>query len=178
MVEVAPTRFTLEEFDRLAESSLFDDRRFELVDGSLLMAPPPNFPHFNPHSRLANRLARALPARLVIAHGASVLLDESVFAPDLIVFEGGEDDYDRTRSDLIRIVVEISSSTLAYDRGRKAEAYARAGIPEYWIVDVAGRAVEVRTEPEGDAYRALRTYRTGDALPHPGGQLPVSEILP
>jgi len=62
------------------------------------------------------------------------------------------------------LVVEVANSTLAFDRDRKGPMYAKAGIPEYWIVDVAHDVVPVYTDPGPDGYRSASTARAGDTL--------------
>ena len=66
------------------------------------------------------------------------------------------------------MVVEIAVSSHWIDRGAKAELYARAGVPVYWLVDVPGRAVEVRTQPCEGAYQRCDVYRAGEDVPSPG----------
>jgi Uma2 family endonuclease len=65
------------------------------------------------------------------------------------------------------LVVEVSASSHAIDRGRKAELYAAAGIPAYWLIDIPARTVEVRSDPGPSGYRTLRTLDTADVLASP-----------
>ena len=77
-------------------------------------------------------------------------------------------------------MVEVSDSTLAYDRKVKLPLYASAGIPEIWIVDLRGEKVEVFTGMEGDRYTGMRAHIRGDEVRSesvPGLTLPVTEIL-
>src|SRR5690606_32683006 len=76
--------------------------------------------------------------------------------------------------DEIRLIVEVSDTTYAVDRGRKYRRYACDGIPEYWIVTIPGRLVEVFTDPKGDGYQTTTTHREGDAL----RGLAVTDMLP
>lgn len=61
----------------------------------------------------------------------------------------------------------MTASSHAIDRGRKAELYAAAGIPTYWLIDIPGRTVEVRTDPGPAGYRTLKTLDAGGALASP-----------
>jgi Uma2 family endonuclease len=75
----------------------------------------------------------------------------------------------------------VSVSSLSYDRGRKAKAYARAGIVEYWIIDVGSRRIEVRRDPDTATgrYRVVAIARDGDRVPTPGGgSVAVDDVLP
>ena len=64
----------------------------------------------------------------------------------------------------VLLVIEVSDTTLAYDTGEKAELYAAAGIADYWVVDVAGQAIEVRREPVSGRYRSLKTHAGNDEV--------------
>jgi Uma2 family endonuclease len=79
-----------------------------------------------------------------------------------------QQDYSRRRptADDVLLLVEVAERSLEYDTGEKAALYAAAGIRDYWVVDVAGKAVEVRRDPEGGRYRSLQTFR-GDEPIHP-----------
>ena len=80
-----------------------------------------------------------------------------------------------------RLIVEISYSTRTYDLERKAPLYARAGIGEYWVVDVQGRQVIVHRDPQGGNYSSV-TFRAEteevSTLLHPEARLAISELLP
>jgi Uma2 family endonuclease len=78
------------------------------------------------------------------------------------------------------LVIEVSSSSQVIDRGRKAELYAAAGVPLYWIVDLDARVVEVRSDPGPAGYQTLRTLQAGDVLRPPVegvGELAVETLL-
>lgn len=62
------------------------------------------------------------------------------------------------------LAIEVSVASHAVVRIKKAPIYARAGIPEYWLVDVPGKAIEVRTQPTADGYVMVRTLRAGETL--------------
>ena len=76
--------------------------------------------------------------------------------------------------------MEVSDSTLAYDKNVKLPLYANAGVPEGWIVDLAGRRVEVHSEPSPQGYRVTRTFTLGERVGSPSVEKlapPVDEIL-
>ena len=85
--------------------------------------------------------------------------------PDLKLTEG-EPSYDRLSRTAL-LVVEVAVTSHKKDRGSKAEVYARAEVPTYWLVDVPGRAVEVRTDPGNRGYGRCDIYRLGDRVPPP-----------
>jgi len=82
--------------------------------------------------------------------------------PDLMV--SPLDDYDTAHPDEAYLLIEVSESSLSKDRGIKRRIYAERGVPEYWIVNLVDRCVEVYTEPQGDGYRTLVTYERGQSI--------------
>jgi Uma2 family endonuclease len=81
----------------------------------------------------------------------------------------------------VRLVIEISDSTLAFDLGPKARLYARAGIPEYWVFDIGGRRVIVHRGPAAGGYSMVTTYAEGEIvapLAFPGALFPVAVAFP
>jgi Uma2 family endonuclease len=82
-------------------------------------------------------------------------------------------------SDVI-LVVEVADTSIKYDRGAKRRLYARAGIPEYWIVNLPERVIEVYIEPSGGSYKQTRKLHRGEMLTLPaelGGSVEVNDIL-
>jgi len=128
--------------------------------------------------------------RVAVAGRAAVRAQHSVHAgarsvpePDIAVVPGRHDDYARARPRTALLVVEVSDSSLARDRLRKAPVYAAAGIPEYWIVNLRDDVVEVSRAPERGArrYTETRVARRGERLELvalPGTSLAVDDLLP
>jgi len=81
----------------------------------------------------------------------------------------------------VLLIIEVSDSSLDYDRGPKAVAYARSGIPEYWIIDLKQRAVQVMTEANPRGYRRTCSLSSADRVASaavPESRLAVSDLLP
>ena len=100
--------------------------------------------------------------------------------PDLLVVSAADYDDDAYPSGA-HLVVEVSDSSVKYDRDTKAAVYARAGVPVYWLVDLRSLAVEVYTRPGRSGYAAVEVLRPGDSLPVPGfpkKRVRVSDFLP
>jgi hypothetical protein len=74
------------------------------------------------------------------------------------------------------LVVEVPLSSPQVDRGVKAGLYARAGVPTYWIVDVLGKSVEVRTDPGAEGYGRCEVYKAGDRVPSPAEGVPDLDV--
>ncbi|MDB5172373.1 MAG: hypothetical protein JWN51_1146 [Phycisphaerales bacterium] len=179
-------RWTGEEFDRASERGTFDRRRVELVDGDLLELPPMNDPHAQA-VRLANyALLRVFPEnRATISVQCPMRLGESRPFPDLVVVSGTPRQVIEHPTSAL-LVIEISDSTLDFDRIDKARLYAAHGIPDYWIINLNGKCVEVRRNPIGaeigdPQFGELRVYsasQTLSPLAAPEAVLKVSDLLP
>jgi Uma2 family endonuclease len=91
---------------------------------------------------------------------------ESAPEPDLAWVVRRDYYHHRPTAEDVLLLIEVAETSLAYDTGEKAELYAAADIADYWVVDVAGRAIEVRRDPSGGRYRSLQTS-TGQQSLHP-----------
>jgi len=181
---MTPYRFTREEYHRMGEAGLFEGKRVELLDGEIITMSPQSSPHASAVNRARRALSQVLePAFLVRGQVPIVLDGESEPEPDVAVCAPDRREYAAGHPEPkdILLVLEIAASSLAYDRGRKAAAYARAGIPAYGIVNLERRVVELLTDPDPAAARYRRAEVLGEdgRLPLPGSAtVPVAELLP
>jgi Uma2 family endonuclease len=121
-----------------------------------------------------------------MSQNVAAVLPEVVFPPqpepDVSVIRGGPDDFEDHHPTSADLVVEISESTLRYDRNRKAKIYAMAALPEYWIVNLDGDQVEVFQQPDSHGNYLVRTVakRGGmlSPLAMPGASIAVEQLLP
>jgi Uma2 family endonuclease len=144
-------QWTRAEFYRLAELGFLQGQRAELIEGTIMVLSPQNWPHASTVDRVAEVLRQALPAGFWIRTQLPLNLNQTnELEPDISVVLGKRDDY-RDHPTSAALIVEVSDSTLTYDRGPKASLYARAGLADYWIVDIAGKRLEVRRAPASDA---------------------------
>jgi Uma2 family endonuclease len=169
-------RLDAAEYARIVDSGALDDKRVELIDGIIFRMSPHSPEHALVIEVLAEHLSSAagrVRSQLPIQVGT-----DSVPEPDFaVIVEPRSREHHPTSAVL---VVEVAHSSHAIDRGRKAELYAAAGIPTYWLVDIPARTVEVRTDPAPAGYRTLRTLESGDVLPSPCAgvaDLAVDELL-
>jgi Uma2 family endonuclease len=184
IVMVIRHAFTVDEWHRMGEAGLFgDDARMELLDGEVIEMAPIGSPHAGGVNRLNHLLTSALGAQALVAVQNPVVLDDrSEPQPDIAVLQPRPDDYSRshpTPSEIL-LLIEVSDTTLAFDRDIKAPQYARTGVPEYWIVDLAGDQVMVMREPSSTGYRDIRSLGPGNELSMgalPGVLFEVSQIL-
>jgi len=183
-------RWTLEEYDRMADLGLFQGQRVELIGGEIIQMPPRK----NEHA-IATGLAEEAGEA---AFGPDVwiriqmplhLQGFSAPEPDLAVVPGRPRDYAKTgHPTTALLVVEISDTTLPFDRRFKASLYATAGIADYWIVNLDDRQLEVYRSPAADPRQkygfgyADRSILDVDeyALPlaAPAARIAVGDLLP
>ena len=160
------------------------DERVELVDGELLTMPAIGSRHASVTSRLIEQLFDATDRAAVLVTGSMPLrLDRyNELEPDVLALKRRDDDYARshpTPADTL-LVIEVSDSTRAFDRGRKAELYARFGVAEYWVVDLVARHVRVHRMPEGDEHAEVAVAAEGPLTPSalPAAALDIATLLP
>jgi Uma2 family endonuclease len=156
------------------DAGLFRDERVELLDGAIIAMGTQNSPHAASVNRLAGLLIPLLSGRYSVRCQTPIHLDPySEPEPDLAVCLHDPDDYEsgHPTPEQILLLVEVSDASLAFDRKRKRVAYARAGIAEYWIVNVPERIVEVSQRPDRAAsrYRVSRRARPAELLALPDG---------
>lgn len=150
----------LETYQRMAELEIFGDERVELLDGVLVAMSPKGAEHEQALSYLTRRAFDTVDRRSEIRIQFALTLAEGrVPEPDLaIVPPEIPRPYHPANAAL---VCEVAATSLRTDRTTKLAIYARARIPEYWIVDVNGLTLEVHTDPEGDTYRTTAWPEAG-----------------
>ena len=167
-VECARRLFTADEYMRMAEVGVLRrGERIELIHGEILTMSPIGTRHCAFVDRFTRLLVTALGERAwVRVQGTVRLFPDTMPEPDLAVLRLRDyRDAHPTPEDIL-LVIEVAETSLAYDRGRKAALYAEAGIPEYWVTDAVGEAVEVHREPHGQRYRQSIRF-TGAATVSP-----------
>ena len=150
---VRTRRWTRQEYERLGELGIIrDDEPLELIGGQLIVAEPKGSPHAAAVELTADALRAAFgPGWAVRAQNPIVLDDESEPEPDVLVVPGTQRDYRDAHPSSAALVVEVSETTLAFDRRHKASLYARAGVADYWIVNLVDRRLEVHRSPIADS---------------------------
>ena len=181
-------RFTVAEYDQMIRDGTIDGKPLELLDGWIVEKMPKNAPHDSAILRLQRRLMKLLGDDFLVRIQSTVELDLSMPDPDVAIVEGPEERFDENRPDAadVILVIEVSESSLAQDRGFKARLYGRNKIPVYWIVNLKDRVIEVHSQPrngKNPGYRNIAIHRSGQSVPvvigkKTVGSIPVSEILP
>lgn len=179
------------EFERAVETGLYGpEERLELIEGVVVEKMTPQK---STHSTAILACEEALRASFRTGCHVRVQLplalgDLSEPEPDLAVVAGGFRDYAAQHPTTAVLVVEVADATLAYDRSTKGPLYARAGVPEYWIVNLPDRMLEVHREPAamaeqplGHHYRSITRYTEGATVvpgAAPDQAVRVADLLP
>jgi Uma2 family endonuclease len=174
-------RWTREEYHDLAEAGfLSEDDHVELIDGEIIHMSPQDTPHAVA-VRLAHQvLRRVFPEDTYLVNDQLPLaLDpDSEPEPDVSVVEGHPRDFLDDHPTEAVLVVEVADASLRFDRGEKHTLYARHGLPEYWIVNLVDRQLEVRREPGDDSYADTTVYDADETVSLRGHSISVSDLLP
>lgn len=182
---VARRCFTVAEYYAMGRAGILSaNDRVELLDGELIQMPPIGDWHNGKVNWLNHRLAPlGLAQRAIVQTQGPLRLDyRSEPQPDLMLLRFRADFYQSgkpTPADVL-LLIEVSDTTAAYDQGLKLAAYARAGIPEVWLVSRNDRRITAATEPAGGAYTVIRHFAAGDAIApraFPDLALPVDGII-
>jgi Uma2 family endonuclease len=163
---VTRRRFTVHEYHRMAEVGiLHEDDRVELIEGELIEMAAIGTRHFTCVNGLNRFLVRSVGDEAIVSVQNPVRLDEyGEPQPDLAVIRTRDYRESLPMPEDVLLLIEVSDTTLAYDRGVKLPMYARKGIREAWIVDLNAGAVERHTEPSGNCYRLTARAGRGEAL--------------
>ena len=187
---IAMRRWTRAEYDRLIELGVFQPgERLELLDGWLVLRESQGTGHSAAIRRVLAVLRRALGEAWQIDSQLPVALDDlSEPEPDVCVVPRDPNHYRDAHPSHPLLIVEVAESSYRIDRGYKASLYARAAVPEYWIVDLLHETVEVHREPEESAaarygwwYRSVETLRPpASVMPllAPDRSIAVADLLP
>lgn len=176
-------RFTVDEYYRMGEAGVFKpEDRVELIRGAIVQMNPIGNRHARSVNRLNEILVLAFVKKAIVGVGNPIRIDEkSEPQPDFAILSlsSSATETHPVPNDVL-VAIEVSDSSLKYDRGVKASLYAEAGIPEYWIVDLEAETIEVRRKPNKNGYEELFTLRRGEqlrCLAFPDLPLDVAAIL-
>jgi len=167
---------TCEDYHRMAEAGILtEDDRVELLDGEIVFMSPIGNPHQSITDKLVAVFAPKLTGQAICRVQGSVRVsDFTEPQPDLVLLKMREDYYKNAFAgpDHVHLIVEVAESSLKTDLDRKAVLYAKAGIVEYWVVDVANATVHVHREPQPEGQYGSVEVR--DASPSSQGLSPQS----
>jgi len=180
-------RWTKAEYHKAAELGWFQSQRVELIDGEVLEMAPQK----DEHAAAVTLVDYAL--RPIFGNGYVIRIQAPMNAgqetepePDILVTRGTPRSIDRHPSTAI-LVVEVAGVSLDFDRTRKSSLYASCDVPEYWIINLIEKQLEIRRAPRsgtgefGADYSETRFYRSRDSvatLAKPRSKIKVADLLP
>lgn len=175
-----PLRWTCAEFHRFGDMGVFEGRRAMLIDGVILEEGPMNPPHAITLELVEEALRAAFGAGWRFRSQSPLVLSQDLDPePDFAVIAGtsrGSSGHP-TMADL---VVEVADSSLDFDTNEKRLLYARAGIRDYWVVDINGRRLLVYRDPQAGDYTSQKVLGPADAvspLAAPAATVRVADLL-
>lgn len=188
-IEPKPHLWTVKEYGQLAELGFFDGKRVELIEGEVIQMSAMGRPHVIALSRTADLLKSVFPSGWYIQTQAPLRFGQrSEPEPDIAVVKGSLEDYPTEHPTTAGLVIEVSDKTLNYDRTRKASLYAKAGIQDYWVLNLKKHQLEIFRKPipdsdarHGFSYAEQRIAIEGESvspLLKPGAVIAVTDMLP
>ncbi len=180
-------RWTRAECAALEATGLLEQEKLELVEGELISKMGKKRPHVNSASLLAEWLVQIFGFRFVNQEAPIDVAPEdnptNEPVPDVIVLKRELSHFPsgNPRPEDLRLVVEIADSSLTFDLTTKAVLYARAGIDEYWVLDVARRRLLVHRDAKASGYASISAYGEHESvapLAAPQAEFRVADAFP
>lgn len=178
-------RFTTDEYHAMAQHGILAaDARVELVDGQIVEKMTLGNRHMAVVARLTRLLIKQFDGVAHVRVQGSIHL--SMFSepePDVLLLRRRLDDYAHSAAlaEDIHALIEVSDTSLEFDRGKKLLVYAQQRVADYWIVNLIDDRIEIYREPHDLGYGSTETFARGDTaafLAFPGERLSVNDILP
>jgi len=167
---VTLAKWTLDQYHRMIAAGILAEQRVELLQGEIIEMPPEGLAHAQLSTDAADYLRSLLGTRALVRDGKPITLphSQSEPQPDLTIAEPQREVY-RTQHhpypEDIFWVIEYADSSLAKDLGVKRQAYASAGIREYWVVNLPQRVITVLRDPQSGDYISEATVSDGYLYP-------------
>jgi Uma2 family endonuclease len=175
-------KWTVDDYHRMVEAGILDDRPVELLNGEIIEMSPEGTPHANRSTKGANYLRQLLGDRVEVREGKPITLsDRSEPEPDIAVVQPLDDEYDdhHPYPENIFWLIEFSNSSLEKDLEVKRKAYAAAGIPEYWVVNLRRMELVLLRSPQAGDYQeeAILTEGTIQPIAFPDVTVAVNRFI-
>ncbi len=161
-------KFTVLQYHLMHEAGVFaEGDRLELIDGEIREMSPIGRKHAACIIRLVRLFVQKLDDRAMVSAQNSIRLqNNSEPQPDIAILKWRDDSYEEglPTSEDVLLIIEVSDSTIAYDRTVKSLLYAANGIPEMWLFDVNNKIVEGYSQPSASGYKRMQRYEQNDTL--------------
>ena len=176
--------FTVDEYHKMIDAGVFvGNSDYELIEGEIVKKMTQGDLHIACINRLTRIFSRVLNDDVILSvQNAVVVGDISEPEPDVTLLKFREDFYasGKATAEDVFLLIEVSDSTVKYDRDVKIPLYAEAEVPEVWLVNLPRQILEVYTQPEKGKYKIVRKYaknETASPILLPELELKVSDIL-
>ena len=167
LANIQTRKFTRKEYHQLAEAGiLHPDERVELIEGDIVVISPMGRKHISYMARLTTIFVLVFHKNATVISQTPVVMNgKSEPEPDFAILKPSDDYYAsrKPRGTDALLLIEISDSTLRYDKSTKVKLYAANGVPEYWVIDTVNEVVEVFRGLENGSYQTEFTARRGEA---------------
>lgn len=172
--------WTRDEYYRLADMGFFDDQRVELIHGEIVRLSPQKKPHALTIGRLNTALVTAYGFSYTVRVQCPLDLGDSQPEPDVAVVLTELVEAAELHPQTATLVIEVARSSLSHDRGVKAELYAEAEVPHYWIFNLKDMVLEAYSGPQSGGYKSRTFYRPEETitLPLTEQSLELARIFP
>jgi Uma2 family endonuclease len=166
--QVERYRFSVHDIDAMSEAGLFHpEAKLELIDGVIYLMPSPSSEHAGKVNYLSKRCEQIYGDASLISTQNPLFFSEFDFVlPDIALLRYRDDFYEaeHPKGEDVFLVIEVSKTSLEYDKGVKLKLYANHNIHEVWIVNLLANVVEVYRQAKGESYQETFTVRAGAAL--------------
>lgn len=167
-VQVKRWKFDVDDYYRMAEAGILtEDDRVELIEGEIINMSPIGRRHASCVDRLTMFFAPRLAGKAIVrVQNPFRISSFSEPQPDITLLKARDDFYSQahpTPEDAL-LVIEVADSSVGYDRKVKMSLYARAGVPEAWVVNLPDDKLEAYSEPLNGSYQRVRELRRGESL--------------
>ncbi len=166
--KVSPKRFRVDEFRRMTEAGILpEESGWEIIDGFLIDKMTIGSKHASVVRRLEKFFERNFGDKTIVSGQNPIHLDEyNEPEPDVALLKPRADFYAESHpkpADVL-LLVEVSDSTVEYDREIKKRLYAEAEITEFWLVDLKNDTIEVYSQPKNGSYYSAQTLEAGETV--------------
>lgn len=167
MVSGTIAKFTVNEYHRMVDAGVLDNRNVELLEGLIIEMVPEGIPHAYLSDESGDYLSDALGYRAKVREGKPITLADSEPEPDLAIVQPLGIEYAKHHpyAENVFWVIEFSDSSLTKDLGDKLRVYAKAGIQEYWVVNLRDNELIVFRSPQNGEYQEETRLRDGHLSP-------------
>lgn len=184
-----PFRWTKKEYHKMAELGMFEGRRTEFLEGEIIEMPTMKSPHATALELTYNAIRDVFIKDFSVRSQSPIDLSEDFeTVPDVFVIKGNTRDFRDALPKTADLIIEISDTTLGYDRNRKASLYAKFGIEDYWVLNLKKRVLEIYRQPSEDE-NAFYGFGYGEKLTFnekqevsplaaPDAKIKVADLLP